>query len=36
VGDWINMFQVVEITSRYCQLEKSGIRVELEMASKLK
>lgn len=33
VGDWINDFQVVEITSRYCQLEKSGIRVMLEMAN---
>lgn len=36
VGDWINKFQVAEITSRYCQLEKSGIRVVLEMAGKLK
>jgi len=33
VGDWINDFQIVEITSRYCQLEKSGIRVMLEMAN---
>ncbi len=33
VGDWINEFQVVEITSRYCRLEKSGIRVMLEMAN---
>jgi len=33
VGDWINDFQVVKITSRYCQLEKSGIRVMLEMAN---
>ncbi len=33
VGDWINGFQIVEITSRYCQLEKSGIRVMLEMAN---
>ncbi len=33
VGDWINEFQVVKITSRYCQLEKSGIRVMLEMAN---
>ncbi len=32
VDDWINDFQVVKITSRYCQLEKSGIRVMLEMA----
>jgi hypothetical protein len=33
VGDWISDFQVVEINSRSCQLEKSGIRVVLEMAN---
>jgi len=33
VGDWINDFQVVKITSRNCQLEKSGIRVMLKMAN---
>ena len=33
VGDWINDFQVVEITSRNCRLEKSGIRIMLEMAN---
>ena len=32
VGDWISDFQIVEISSRSCQLEKSGIRVVLEMA----
>jgi len=33
VGDWISDFQIVEINSRSCQLEKSGIRVVLEMAN---
>ena len=33
VGDWISDFQVVEINSCSCQLEKSGIRVVLEMAN---
>ena len=33
VGDWISDFQVVEINSSSCQLEKSGIRVVLEMAN---
>ncbi len=33
VGDRISEFQVVEIASRSCQLEKSGIRVVLEMAN---
>jgi hypothetical protein len=33
VGDWISDFQVVQINSRSCQLEKSGIRVVLEMAN---
>jgi len=33
VGDWINDLQVIEINSRSCQLEKSGIRVVLEMAN---
>jgi hypothetical protein len=32
VGDWVSDFQIVEISSRSCQLEKSGIRVVLEMA----
>ena len=32
VGDRINDFQVVEINSRSCRLEKSGIPVVLEMA----
>ena len=32
-GDSISDFQVVEINSRSCKLEKSGIRVVLEMAN---
>lgn len=32
VGDWVSDFQVVQISSRSCKLEKSGIRVMLEMA----
>ncbi len=32
-GDWISDFQIVEINSRSCQLEKSGIRVVLKMAN---
>jgi hypothetical protein len=32
VGDWVSDFQIVQINSRSCQLEKSGIRVMLEMA----
>jgi hypothetical protein len=32
VGDWVSDFQIVRINSRSCQLEKSGIRVMLEMA----
>jgi hypothetical protein len=33
VGDWVRDFQIVQINSRSCQLEKSGIRVMLEMAN---
>jgi len=33
VGDWVSDFQIVQINSRSCQLEKSGIRVMLEMAN---
>ena len=33
VGDWINGFQVVEIAVRSCTVEKSSMRVTLEMAN---
>ena len=32
VGDWINGFEVVEITARACAVAKKGIRVQLEMS----
>jgi hypothetical protein len=31
VGDWVNGFRVVEIGSRQCTLEKSGVKVTIEM-----
>jgi hypothetical protein len=33
VGDWVNGFQVKEITSRVCTVEKKGMSVVLEMAN---
>lgn len=32
VGDWINEFEIVEITARMCVVAKKGIRVQLEMS----
>jgi hypothetical protein len=31
LGEWLNGFQVVEISPRACKVEKRGVRVTLEM-----